>query len=94
MTSRDEGLKIGCPECGASPPLEDLLARFESRQAMEKFAARSPEGSQAVLEHHCKRCNVSFTVPFKKVGSLIIQKQTADLFGSISQVLRGKARLN
>jgi hypothetical protein len=93
MSLRDTAVPISCPACGHVPARAALLAQFERHHSVEEFADGSHGHSHTALEQRCRGCRSSYSVPFERVASLVIEKQTEDLYASISDVLRGKARL-
>lgn len=47
----------------------------------------------ATVEYECRSCGVQFPVNLKQVGTLLIKQQTEELFSSISNLLRGDAKI-
>ena len=93
MSFRDTSVPISCPACGHVPARAALLAQFVRHRAITEFADGSQEMGSSAIEQRCRGCRANYTVPMERVASLIIEQQTQDLYDSISQVLRGKARL-
>jgi len=83
---------VDCPSCGHAPPVDELLVRLAGTSTA-LFADGGAATERLTLEQQCARCDATFTVPFKTVASLVIERQTQDLFSSITDVLRGKAKL-
>lgn len=94
MASSPAETDNACPACGFAMPLEDLLARFESERAVRFLADGGAEVGHHTLTQQCRRCLHSVQVTVKRVASQIIERQTQDLFASITAVLRGNANLH
>jgi len=85
-------LSVDCPSCGHRPRLDEILSRLD-RDSLARFADGGAARERSPLEQQCGRCDARFEVPFKAVASLVIERQTQDLFSSITDVLRGKAKV-
>ncbi|MBL8950261.1 MAG: hypothetical protein JNK82_05770 [Myxococcaceae bacterium] len=46
------------------------------------------------VEHRCSGCGAHLSFGIKELASAVIEEQTEELLGSISQLLRGNAKLN
>jgi hypothetical protein len=67
----------------------------ERQKEVARYADGGEEsGSLSALEYRCGRCRHASVVPLEQVAGLIIEKQTRELFSSISEVLRGHERLH
>ena len=84
---------LSCPQCGETHEVHQLLGQVERWSDVVRHADGSEESDGSTLLAQCQSCRASFSLSHDQVASLIIQKQTAELFSSISQVLRGKAKL-
>lgn len=94
MSTPSLTVSADCPGCGYSFPIEELLAHFEDDRAVTRFAEGSRDAAYSTLTQKCHRCMGSVTLTFRRVASKIIDRQTQDLFASISQTLRGKSKLH
>ncbi len=94
MSSSDAVKRISCPACGHAAALNDLLDQFELRHHERLgFVDGSLEDARSSWEQRCACCHHGYPIPFKLLASLIIERQTRDLFASIGDVLRAGAKL-
>lgn len=75
-------------------PLEDLLARFGNDRAVRFLVDGGAEGGHQAFTQQCRRCLHTVQLTVRRVATQIIERQTQDLFASITAVLRGNANLH
>jgi hypothetical protein len=85
----------GCERCGHPLDLDVLLGQVERQREVARYADGGEESSGlSALEYRCGHCRQASVVPLEQVAELILEKQTRQLFSSISQVLRGHERVH
>ena len=82
-----------CPRCGHKFVGDEVLRSLKPAEGAEVFADGGGQRSSGALSFTCGGCHARLGLPHQQAATLLIEKQTRDLYASITVALQGKSKL-
>ena len=80
-----------CPLCAYEFEGDELLRSLEP-PGVEVHADGGQQAASGDFRYQCPGCSSTLTMPQGQAATLLIEKQTRELFSSITAALRGSAK--
>jgi DNA-directed RNA polymerase subunit RPC12/RpoP len=84
---------INCPRCGHEFAADEVLRSLRPAEAAAVFAGGGGQRGSGDLGFTCATCHAKLSLKGRQAATLLIEKQTRDLYASITAALQGKAKL-